>query len=210
MGQYNPVLKGTATLQASHLLQSTRFVCLYSIQQLHGLARHYEKSPYNLVMPYQDTIAPYLVRRMISEPYGIAEFCDFVSMVVPDFIRMTFKHTLPRLFADGDLKLLEAVAASAPEPKTVALLTLDQAHHILSHTFMLQGIGQTARTLKFITAVLKSAGQDPAAITTASIVFSSLLPTLTEIVSYLGDDDPDVTEAVSPFLWWRCIVVDTA
>lgn len=199
MGQYNPVLKGTAILQVGRSwirYGNRKFTDFAGVYQLHGLARHYDKSPYNLAMPYQDVIAPYLVRRLHSEPYGIAEFCEFVSMGVSNFVVMTYKHSLPRLFADGDIKLLEAVANVNGDGQTVGLLVLDQAHYILSHAFMLQGIGQTHKTLTFITNVLKSQSQDPSALNTASIVFSSLLPTLTEIVAYLGDEDVDVMEAV--------------
>ena len=151
-------------------------------------------------MPYQDVIGPYLVRRLISEPNGLSEFCEFVSMGVSNFIDVTLRHSLPRLFADCDYRLLEAVAAASTRAKTVALLALDQAPYILSHAFMLQGVGETQRTLKFITRVIKNASQD-SSVTTAGFVFTSLLPTLSDIVTHLGDENIDVIEAVShPFL----------
>ncbi|TBU47261.1 hypothetical protein BD309DRAFT_856414 [Dichomitus squalens] len=176
IGQSNPILKGTATLQ------------------LQALARQYKKSLYSLTSPYLDRIAPYLVRRMISEPDGIAEFCRLLSVTLEDFVNLTLKHSLPPLFADGQAKVLEAVAAIVRK-HNIALLVLDGAHWILSHSFMLTGIGQTNRGLQFILGVLRENAQDPTAIDIASVARSCLINLLGEIVVCLGDENPDTVEA---------------
>lgn len=141
-------------------------------------------------------IAPYLIRRYMIDFNSVSEFSEFVSMSVPNFLQMTIKYWLPPLVADGDGRLITTIAERLPDPQPVSMLMLDQANHILPHAFMLQGIGQTHKTLTFVTNVLKTSVPDPSVLSTAQIVYSCLLPTLTEIVSYLGDNEADIMEAV--------------
>ncbi|KAI1796128.1 hypothetical protein LXA43DRAFT_880633 [Ganoderma leucocontextum] len=176
LGQDNPILKGTATLQ------------------LQALARQYNKSLYNLTSPYLDRIAPHLVGRLLSEPDCIAEFCRILSVTLEDFVNLTLKHSLPCLFADANKKVLEAVSTIVGK-HNIALLVLDGAHYILSYSLMLMGLGQTNKGLTFILNVLRDNAHDPTAITIASVARSCLIHLLTEIVVYLGDPDPDKVEA---------------
>ncbi|KAI0353102.1 hypothetical protein OH77DRAFT_1497585 [Trametes cingulata] len=175
MCEHNPILKGTA------------------IMQLHALVKHHDKSPYSLTAPYLHRIAPYLVHRLKTHPDGVQEFCHFLSVAQRDFIQITLKHTLPQLFAESDLKGLEAVAAEMNT--NVAMLVLDYGHHILAHAFMLQGIGQTNKTLQFILNVLKAAATEGSTLQITSIIGSCTVLLLTEIVICLGDEDPDVVDA---------------
>ncbi|KAI9000757.1 hypothetical protein BD414DRAFT_405932 [Trametes punicea] len=175
--EHNPILKGTAVLQ------------------LHALVKHHNKSPYSLTAPYMNRIAPYLVDRFRTHPEGVQEICRFLSVSQYDFINLTLKYTLPQLFAASDLKGLEAV--SGEMNSSIALLVLDHAHHILAHAFMLQGIGQTHKTLQFILSTLKAAAIDGAALQITTLVGSCIVMLLTEIVICLGDEDLDVVDAAS-------------
>ncbi|KAI0375920.1 hypothetical protein BV20DRAFT_933352 [Pilatotrama ljubarskyi] len=175
MCEHNPILKGTAILQ------------------LHALVKHHDKSPYSLTAPYLHRIAPFLVHRLRTHPDGVQEFCHFLSVSQRDFINITLKHTLPQLFAESDLKGLEAVAAEMNT--NVAMLVLDHGHHILAHAFMLQGIGQTNKTLQFILNVLKAAATEGSTLQITNIIGSCTVLLLTEIVICLGDEDPDIADA---------------
>ncbi|KAI0832693.1 hypothetical protein BC628DRAFT_1309839 [Trametes gibbosa] len=175
--EHNPILKGSAVLQ------------------LHALVKHHQKSPYSLTSPYLSRIAPYLVRRLKTNPGGIEEFCHFLSVSPHDFVNLTLKYTLPPLFANGDLKELDTVAAEMGT--NVARLVLDNTHPILAHAFMLQGVGQTNKTLQFILNVLKDAANQPESLNVATIVISCNVALLTELVECLGDEDPDVVDAAS-------------
>ncbi|KAH9855081.1 hypothetical protein C2E23DRAFT_725567 [Lenzites betulinus] len=175
--EHNPILKGTAVLQ------------------LHALVKHHKKSPYSLTSPYLSRIAPYLVRRLKTNPRGIQEFCHFLSVSPHDFVNLTLKYTLPPMFADGDRKGLDAVATEMSA--NVAKLVLDNTHPILAHAFMLQGVGHTNKTLQFILNVLKEVANQPESLNVATIVVSCNVALLTELVEYLGDEDPDVVDAAS-------------
>ncbi|KAI0776189.1 hypothetical protein BD413DRAFT_469293 [Trametes elegans] len=175
--EHNPILQGTAVLQ------------------LHALVKYHKKSPYNLTSPYLDRIAPFIVKRLKTHPHGVQEFCRFLSMSQRDFVELTLKHTLPRLFAESDLRGLEAVAAEAGS--TLAMLVLENAHYILAYVFMLQGIGQTNKTLQFILNVLRAAASDGSSLHMSTLIASCAMMLLTEIVICMGDEDPDVAEAAA-------------
>ncbi|KAI0650476.1 hypothetical protein C8Q79DRAFT_901502 [Trametes meyenii] len=172
----NPIIKGSAVLQ------------------LHALVKRHGKTAYSLTAPYMHRIAPYLIRRLRSHPQGVHEFSRFLSVTQQEFIKLTLQHTLPRLYADGDLRAIEAVASDIG--CHAAMLILDQAHHILAHAFMLQGIGHTNKTINLILHVLNSANpRSPVGISTLLDTCNVLL--LTEIVVCLGDEDADIVEAAS-------------
>ncbi|CDO73801.1 hypothetical protein BN946_scf185015.g130 [Trametes cinnabarina] len=173
----NPILKGTAVLQ------------------LHALCKHHHKSPYSLTAAYMNRIAPYLVKRFKTHPDGVPEICRFLSVSQRDFINLTLKYTLPQLFADGDLKGLEAVGAEMGS--SVAMLVLDYAQNILAHAYMLQGFGQTNKTIKFILDVLKAAASDGSSLQIITLINSCIILLLAEIVICLGDEDPDIVDAAS-------------
>lgn len=135
------------------------------------------------------------MHRLKTHPEGVQEFCHFLSVSQHDFVNLTLKHTLPQLFADSDLKGLQAVALEMST--NVAMLVLDNTHHILAHTFMLQAVGHTNKTLHFILNVLKAAATGANTLSITTIVDSCNVLLLTEIVVCLGDDDPDVVDAVS-------------
>ncbi|KAI9068446.1 hypothetical protein FKP32DRAFT_1561636 [Trametes sanguinea] len=173
--EHNPILKGTAVLQ------------------LHALCKYHGKSPYSLTAAYMDHIAPYLVKRFKTHPDGVQEICRFLSVSQHDFLNLTLKYTLPQLFADGDLKSLEAIRAELN--RVFPMLVLDHVHHILAHAYMLQGFGQTNKTIKFLIDVLKAEAKSGTAIQITTLISSCIIMLLAEIIICLGDLDPDVADA---------------
>ena len=150
-------------------------------------------------MPYFDRIAPILVRRLTSEPDALSEFCTFISMVSPGFLKLTLKYTLPHLFADNDVKALQAVADMVQErdDSKVGFLVLENSAYILAHVFMLQGVGQTNTCLQLILKLMQEEVTNPDALTIQSVIRSCLVTLLTELVVALGDEDLNIVDAVS-------------
>lgn len=171
---------------------------------MHALAKHFDKTLYNLTAPYLDGIAPYLVSRLVTEPGCLAEFCSFLSRSQSDFINLTLKYSLPRLFAEENAKVLDIVSrtvrAETEKRKNIGLLVLDQAHYILAYLFMLPGVSQTPKALRFVLKCLRESANDPDGVSIRAVVKSCLLFLLTEIVTYLGDEDPEVVDRVSSSL----------
>lgn len=149
-------------------------------------------------MPYFDRIAPILVRRLTTELTGLNEFCSFISMAPPGFLKLTLKYTLPRLFAENDAKVLQAVADTVQEKddSKVGFLVLENSAYILAHVFMLQGVGQTNRSLQLILNLMREDVTNPDQLSLQSVVRSCLVTLLTELVAALGDEDPNTAEAV--------------
>ncbi|OBZ70466.1 Serine/threonine-protein kinase atr [Grifola frondosa] len=184
LGQQNPVLRGTAYMQVS-------YDSYFEIKFLVALAKYHKKTPYSLVSPFMDHIAPYLVARLCTQAYLLSEFCRFISVSPGDFLSVTLNRTLPQLFASCDLKVLEAISAEIGQ--TPAYLLIDQTHHILAYVFRLPNVGQINKVLAFILNILRSATRDDT-IDTATLVRSCLVPLLGELVIVLGDENDDIVQ----------------
>ncbi|RDX53828.1 hypothetical protein OH76DRAFT_1342536 [Lentinus brumalis] len=179
LAHVNPILKGTATLQ------------------LQAICKHHSKSAYTFMFPYFSRIAPYLVRRIISEPSGLDEFTRFVSMTLPAFLDSTLRHTLPCLFADCDTKVLTAVANHVLDDPKLHTLLFKEPARIVSHVLMLQGIGQTNKTFQFILDVMDAEMGQKQAFTIWNLITGCMINVIAELVAALGDTDPDVSEAAT-------------
>ncbi|RPD66901.1 hypothetical protein L226DRAFT_452477 [Lentinus tigrinus ALCF2SS1-7] len=179
MGHVNPILKGTAILQ------------------LQAICRQHSKSAYSLAHPYLNRISPYLVRRFVSEHNGLVEFCRFISTDVESFLKLTLRYTLPILFADGDTKVLLALAQTLHHDSKLNVLVFEEPARILAHVFMLQGIGQTNKMLQFISHVMEAEIPDHQTFDTWPLITSCMVHLMAELVGSLGDQDPDVADAAN-------------
>ncbi|KAL6309800.1 hypothetical protein BKA93DRAFT_723405 [Sparassis latifolia] len=169
LGKQSPMLNGTAYLQ------------------LQSLAKYHRKTPYNLLSPYMDSIAPFLVSRICTQRSMLVEACQFISVSYKDFVGLTLNRTLPQIFANCELRVVEEVAKETDmEPQK---LLLAHCPEILAYAFRLQGPGQSQKALGFILGLLREAGGD--AIDIGSVVRSYIVPLLAELVVVLGADNPD-------------------
>ncbi|OSX59349.1 hypothetical protein POSPLADRAFT_1048687 [Postia placenta MAD-698-R-SB12] len=168
-GQQNPILRGTAHLQ------------------LQALSKHLKKSPYGLISPYMDQIAPFLVSRICTQPTLLHETCSFLAMPVGKFILGSLSRTLPQVYINCDARALDAISREVND-KT-AKLFMNFSHNILAYVFCLTGPGQTNKVLNFILSVLKNSAQQK--VDLALVIRSCVVPLVAEIVLGLGDDDPD-------------------
>ncbi|CCL98247.1 uncharacterized protein FIBRA_00241 [Fibroporia radiculosa] len=173
LGQPNPIIKGTAHLQ------------------LHALCKHHRKKPYNLVSPYMDRIAIFIISRMCTQPSLLIESSHFFGFTPHDFISVTLGDTLPQLFSSCDVRVLDAISKELNEKPYQLFLSF--THQILAHVFRLQGPGQTNKVLSFILKMLKDTAQSD--IDLASVLRTCLVPLLVEIVIVMGHEDPDQAES---------------
>ena len=143
-----------------------------------------------------NTIAPHLVRRIISEPDGLIEFCRFLAITVDAFLKLSLRYTLPPLLADGESKALVAIAQAVFNDTRLSVLVFEQPARILSHVLMLQGIGQTTKTLKLISDTMKAELPDPQTFNLWTLIAGCMVNIIAELVTALGDEDPNTVEAV--------------
>lgn len=175
LGKQNPVLKG----------------CAY--MQLLNVIKFHNKSPYILLSPYLDKIAPLLVSRMCTQPELLQETCRLISVAPAEFVTINLRRTLPHLFGNCELKVLEMIARDLS--KMPSTLFLDYSPNILAHIFRLE-TSQTNKALAFVAKVLSDAA-DRGSINIANVVKSSGLPLLAELVVGMGDEGTKADTAVA-------------
>ncbi|KAH9938115.1 uncharacterized protein B0H18DRAFT_1080892 [Fomitopsis serialis] len=177
LGQRSPLMKGTAHTQ------------------LRRLASLHKKTPYALVSPYMVQVAPFILSKLCTQPMLLAESCRFLSLRSDGFVSATLHHTLPQLFGTCNVKALEAVARETRE--RISQLFLQYSHQILAYAFRLQGPGASNKVLNFIVTLLREASQQALELDLSSLVGSCKIPLLAELITVLGDEDPDQAEYLS-------------
>ncbi|XP_006456710.1 hypothetical protein AGABI2DRAFT_78376 [Agaricus bisporus var. bisporus H97] len=175
LGQRNPVVRGVAT--------ST---------QLTAIMKHHNKTLYSLLIPYLDQVAPFLVSKISSMPSVLIETCKLMSMAPADFITVTAPRTLPPLFANCDVKAIEAVSREVEQ--TASALFLANSHVILAYIFMLPKPAES-KAISFVLKILADASQE-GPIDLQVIVKVSLVKILAELVVAMGDENETKVPAV--------------
>ncbi|KAI0322491.1 hypothetical protein OF83DRAFT_1093546 [Amylostereum chailletii] len=165
--------------------------------QLAKLPQHFRKSPYRLLSPYMDKIAPFLISRYVTQPSLLDECCRFLCMPPLEFISVNLPSTLPHLFATSEIRVLERISEKLDI--TISSLLINHEERILAHVLMLQGEGQTDEAVAFIENVLTSAAPS-GKIEIQSFVRSCMVHLLATLVVPLGDEDPNVVEAATQAL----------
>lgn len=168
-----------------------------------SVAKYHKKTPYTLILPFMDTVSPFLISRMCTQPLLLMEACRLMSVVPSDFISITLPRTLPQLFANCELKTIEAIAKDlSTKPSS---LLLKHSPEILAHVFLLSGTGPTHKALTFIVKVLTDATQHTVSIDIQSVVKSCIVPLLAELVIVMGDENQEKVEMVNDHLTYRCL-----
>jgi serine/threonine-protein kinase ATR len=159
-----------------------------------GLANHHKRTPYALISPYMHEIAPFVVARMCTHPGLLKEICNFLSKEPADLISVTLPRTLPSLFANCELRVLQEIAKDLGTK--LSYLFLNHPHQILAHVFLLHSSKQTERALSFIVKYLVQDTGQNGTIDTHSIIHSCLVPLLVELVIVMGSEDKAQAEMV--------------
>ncbi|KAJ7156082.1 hypothetical protein C8R43DRAFT_884346 [Mycena crocata] len=179
LGNSNPVLRGTACMQ------------------IIAVAEHHSKSVMAVMLPYFDQIAPFLILRMCTQPQLLVEACRIMYVVPEDFISTTLARTLPHLFAACEVRVIEAIGkALNAKPST---LLLNHSADILAHLFLLRGPGQTNKAMSCLLDVLMDSANQKG-IDTHSVVKSSIVQLIAQLVIVLGDENPEVADLAIPAL----------
>ncbi|PFH50130.1 hypothetical protein AMATHDRAFT_145857 [Amanita thiersii Skay4041] len=166
LGQQNPLIRGTASVK------------------FFSIASKKHKTPYSLVQPYLNQIAPFLITRMCSQPILFQEACRAMGTQPHQFIVSNLARSAPQVFADCDKQVLESLAKELST--TPSTLFLKHSHKILAHVFL--RLGQPTKALNFILKILVEDSQG-GTISVANVIKSCLVPLLTELIIYLGDDN---------------------
>ncbi|KAF8329612.1 hypothetical protein F5887DRAFT_1183719 [Amanita rubescens] len=166
LGRPNPIVQGLA------------YVKFQSIVKKHN------KTPFSMVQPYLDQIAPFLISRMCSQPALFEEACRAMATPHSQFIRSNLSRALPQLFANCEKAVLETVSKELGTKPSI--LFLNHSHTVLAHVFLYQD--QTKKALQFILKILE-VGSQGAFIDIVSVIKSCSIPLLTELVVNLGDDN---------------------
>ena len=165
------------------------------------MIKFHNKSPYVLLSPYLDKIAPLLVSRMCIQPALLQETCRLISVAPAEFVTINLRRTLPHLFGNCELKVLEMIARDLS--KIPSTLFLDYSPNILAHIFRLE-TSQTNKALAFVAKVLSDAA-DRGSINIATVVKSSGLPLLAELVVGMGDEGARADTVRTCFLRKRIV-----
>ncbi|KAJ7771049.1 hypothetical protein DFH07DRAFT_734832 [Mycena maculata] len=179
VGSTNPVLRGTACMQ------------------IIAVAEHHNKSVMAVMLPYFDQIAPFLILRMCTQPELLVEACRIMYVLPEDFISTTLARTLPHLFAACEVRVIEAIGkALNTKPST---LLLNHSADILAHLFLLRGPGQTNKALSCLLNVLMDSANQKE-IDTHSVVKSSIVQLIAQLIIVMGDENSDVADSAIPAL----------
>ncbi len=150
-----------------------------------------------------DRIAPFLITRMRKQPSALHEVARFLSVRLSDFLNVTLVHTLPQIFFNQDRPTLEAISAATQKKNHSLFLTHESK--ILARAFMASKPGQTRNILNFITSVLNEAAGN-GQIDIDSLIGSSIVNLIAELVLYMGDEDSAVADQVSIYLYYSLIL----
>ena len=124
-----------------------------------------------------------------------------MSVTPADFINLTLSHTLPELYAKADRRGVETIARElGTKPST---LLIKHCHGILAHIFLNPNQAQTTKGLNFVLKILSEATQG-SAIDLFSVVKSCIVSLLAELVVVMGDENQQVSEAVSDWTTLLC------
>ncbi|KDQ08227.1 hypothetical protein BOTBODRAFT_569890 [Botryobasidium botryosum FD-172 SS1] len=167
------------------LLKSLAYV------QLMNLAKHHQKSPYSLILPFMVEISQYVVIRLCTEPGLLRETCRFLSREPAGFLTLTLPHTLPILAAARAKDVIDTISDQLG--KTSAVLLLDKSAEVLAHIFLLDGSKQTEQAYEFVRSIITKAAPQ-GSVGDLSLVRHCAFSLLGEIAIFLGDEDKAQTQ----------------
>ncbi|KAF4575250.1 serine/threonine-protein kinase M1 [Pleurotus pulmonarius] len=179
------LLEHSVCFLISHLSRQNPLLKSLSYTQFLAVAKYLKRSPYNLVQPSMNMVAPFLVMRMVTQPGLLAETCRLISVNPTDFISTTLPRTLPQVFANSEARVLEKICQEVQ--KDSIKLFMDHAHDILAHIFLLPSQLATQQGLNFVKGVVNS-GRNTNSTPIRSIILSYVVPLLAELVASLGDE----------------------
>ena len=190
LGRPNPIIQGLAFVKVT-LIYDLEIQQTHSFQ-FQSIVKKHNKTPFSMVQPYLDQIAPFLISRMCSQPALFEEACRAMATPPSQFIRSNLSRALPQLFANCEKAVLETVSKELGMKPSI--LFINHSHAVLAYVFLNQD--QTKKALQFILKILE-VGSQGASIDIASVIKSCQIPFLTELVINLGGDNSDNVSMVS-------------
>ncbi|KAA8902478.1 hypothetical protein FN846DRAFT_780587 [Sphaerosporella brunnea] len=100
--------------------------------ELDALVLAHESQPRKLFAPFWRTISTTVVKQMQSKPQILQTLLQFISMKLPEFLKMTQSFTLPYLVVSGQTELIQHIAHASRGPEcSVQLICYDNIASIL-------------------------------------------------------------------------------
>ncbi|KAI0032945.1 hypothetical protein K488DRAFT_78188 [Vararia minispora EC-137] len=193
------ILGAAITCLISQLSNANPFLKGLANSQLLSLANHFHKSPYRLISPHMDKIAPYLVHRYATHQDTLKRFCELINLPYLTFIEVNLPFTLPPLFAAREERTLACLSAELGLRSTS--LFLNYSEHVLAHIFLMRDSHQADEALEFILQMLAaSSAEGSDEIDIQSVVKSCVVPLLALLVIHLGHEDENEIQAAQEAL----------
>lgn len=165
-----------------------------------AIAKYHKKTPYSLILPYLDRVAPLVVDRLCTEPALLDEICKLMAISPVDFLSINLSKTLPTLLIKCDLQGLDVIAKCLDRDRA-GLIVKENVHLHLAPVFLLGSPIATNKSVKFILDILQEASTDKS----QKFDLGNVLPgyttaLLTELVIMMGDENPDANANVGAFI----------
>ncbi|CAK5275112.1 unnamed protein product [Mycena citricolor] len=173
VGSSHLVLRGTACMQ------------------ILNVAQHYNKTVMALTLPHFDRLAPLLVSRIGTQPQLLYEASRLMQHNPEAFLSLTLPKTLPTLFGQCEVKVIQLIAKSVRSKPSS--LFLNHAAEILAHIFMLRGVDQTHKAIDSLLNILMES-TNLGEIDAQSVVKSSIVQLIAELVTNMGDENADTAQ----------------
>ncbi|KAF9024830.1 hypothetical protein BDZ89DRAFT_1068767 [Hymenopellis radicata] len=150
---------------------------------------HQKKTPWPLLSPHMELLAPYLI---FQEPQLLAETCRLMNVTPREFFTRTQRYTLPHIMMKGDSQLLRQVARELEMPP--ARLILEELPRILGHIFMMESSANCTKALGFTTDFLRREAPDADGINVGSLVKGFINQLLGHLVVIMGDENDQTVQ----------------
>ncbi|WVQ82128.1 hypothetical protein IAT38_004256 [Cryptococcus sp. DSM 104549] len=156
--------------------------------QLVHLAKHHNKTPYNLLSPFLKETSILLASNSTRCPEMVAETLQFIGFTRQGFFEMTLQHTLPALVIAHNSEALHHVCQVIRSPRSLSLM--DNMPFILSHIFLHSS--EIAKDLNFLFSLSTAVPKD--GVGPASLIKACIVDFLVQMVVELGDQNQDAQQ----------------
>ena len=99
-------------------------VCGVAFNELEAIAEYMGRTPDELMRPFWRTIAPNVVRDLLTRPQKAQQLCDFLGMSINQLLQNTQTHTLPYLVFEKQTDIIKRIATARGPDTTVENICL--------------------------------------------------------------------------------------
>ncbi|WVR07527.1 hypothetical protein IAU60_004569 [Kwoniella sp. DSM 27419] len=160
-----------------------------------NLAKHHNKTPYNLLSPYFEPISIFLVENLARHPDMLTETMQFIGDTRQAFLGRTTDYTLPAMVLSRNRHALDLIASIVDT--RLGVLLMDKIADILARAFL--SPRQTSSSLAFLVKTIQGMTSGHAKsqpiISASSLMTACIVDFLTKLIVELGDELKSSEEA---------------